>query len=443
MPSITAPGIGSGLDINGIINSLMSIERQPVNALNERQRELEAQLSAYGTLKGAISEFQSAMKDLSSLSKFDINAVTSSNESVFTASATSAAVPGSFTIDFSNDGTNQLAVAHKMNSVDFADSATSIGATGALEISVGGSAFTVNIDATNDTLDGIKAAINAATDNTGVTATVVNVDSGSRLILTSDQTGTAQGITITTGAVATALNMTDVTAAADAVFQLDGNLVTSSSNTVTGVIEGVTLELQALGAAGTTETVTVSRDLAAVKENVQAFVDKYNSLRGTLGFLSKDSLDGDSTLRGIESQFRTILNTAPTGLTTTLSSLSEIGITTLRSGDLELDQSVLDTALADDFKGVSELLADDDQGYAFRLEALATDMLSEDGTIDVRETGINNRIDVVKDDIEGYEFRLTLIEQRYRKQFGALDVLISGMNSTASFLAAQLGSLPG
>ncbi|NOX75892.1 MAG: flagellar filament capping protein FliD, partial [Gammaproteobacteria bacterium] len=303
-------------------------------------------------------------------------------------------------------------------------------------------AFTVTIDSSNDTLDGIKAAINAASDNTGVTATVINVDSGSRLVLTSDKTGTADSLSITAGTVTTALGLTDVAAAADAKFLVDGNLVTSASNTVTGVIEGVTLELNALAATGVTDTLTVARDLSAVKANVQAFVDKYNSLRGTLGFLSKDKLGGDSTLRGIESQFRTVLNTSPTGLTTTMGFLSEIGITTQRSGDLVLDQTVLDTALADDFTGVAELLADDDQGYAFRLEALADDMLGIDGTIDVREDGINARISRIGEDIAGYEFRLTQTEARLRKQFGALDGLLAGLTATGNFLSAQLGNLP-
>ncbi len=442
MPSIIAGGIGSGLDIEGIISSLMAIERQPINRLNVRQQELEAQLSAYGTLKGAVSEFQSAMKNLASLDKFDVNTASSSDDAVFTATASSAAVPGSFSIDFSDNGINQLAVAHKMNSVDFVDTSTSIAATGALEISVGGNAFSITIDASNDTLDGIKNAINNAADNTGVTATIINVDSGSRLILTSDKTGLSESITITPGTVATALGTTDVTAAADAIFSVDGNLVTSSSNTVIGVIEGVTFELQTLGVAGTTETLTVERDLTTVKENIQTFVDKYNTLRGTLGFLSKDTLDGDSTLRSIESQFRTLLNTSPTGLTTSLGFLSEIGITTQRSGDLELDLSVLDTALAADFEGVAELLADNNEGYAFRLEALADDLLDIDGTIDVREDGINFRIDTIESDIEGFEFRLEIIETRYRRQFGALDALIAGLNATSSFLAAQLSNLP-
>jgi flagellar hook-associated protein 2 len=443
MPSLSASGIGSGLDVEGLVQSLMSIERQPLNALATRQREFESQLSALGRVKSALSTFQSAMKNLGSLDKFAINTTSSSDDTIFTASSTSVAVAGSYTIDFSNDGVNQLAQAHKVNSTYVvADSSTSIGATGTVRIQVGATEyFDVVIDGTNNTLDGIKGAINDALDNKGVTATIINVDSGSRLVLTSDHTGTDYGLTITdqgVGNVASTLALADVTAAANAKFKVDGNLVSSQSNTATGVIEGVTLNLKALGTAGTTETLTIARDNSAVKTNVEAFVKAYNDLNTVISDVGSDELQGDSTLLNVKSQLRSIFNTAPTGLTTSLAYLSEVGITTERSGALTLNSSVLDEALSSDFDGVAELFANDDQGYAFRLEALADQLLDVDGTIDAREDGINLRIDLVKDRQEGLEYRLEIIEKRYREQFGALDSLLANLQSTSNYLAAQL-----
>lgn len=445
MAAISSPGIGSGLDINGLIGALMAAERLPLGGMNSRKEELNADLSAYGRLKGAISDFKSAMGSLGAIDKFSINAASSSNDSIFTVGASSTAVPGSYSIDFSDNGTNQLAQAHKLSSLDFADTSSSIAASGTLRIDVGGNSFDVVIDASNDSLDGIKNAINAAADNTGVTATVITVDSGSRLLLSSDKTGAANSVTLSdvSGNVAATLGMTTVAAAQDAVFLLDGNQVTSASNTVTGAIEGVTIELNALGAAGTTETLTVSRDIDAVKENVQAFVDAYNDLRGMIGYLSKGDLQGDNTLISIQSEMRNIFNTAPTGLNTSLKFLSEVGIKTTRTGDLELDTAVLNEKLAEDFNGVAELFANDDQGYAFRFEALADKQLAIDGIIDTREDGINARIDRLDTQIENFEYRMTLTEARYRAQFTALDGLLSSMQSTSSFLAQQLGSLPG
>ncbi len=445
MAAISSPGLGSGLDVNGIIGALMAVERQPLNALNERKTGLSEDLSAYGRLKSGIADFQSAMSGLGSLDKFSINSATSSNESVFTTTASSTAVPGSYSIDFSDNGTHQLAQAHKLTSVDFADTSSSIGATGTLRLDVGGSSFDVVIDGTNDSLDGIKNAINTATDNTGVTATVINVDTGSRLLLTSTQTGAASSVSLSdvSGTVATTLATSTVTAGQDAIFSLDGNTVTSASNTVTGVIEGITLELNALGTAGSTETLSVARDNTAVQENVQAFVDAYNDLRGTIGYLSKGDLQGDNTLISIESQLRNIFNTPPTGLGTGLQFLSEVGIKTERTGDLSLDTALLSQQLSDDFSGVAQLFANDNQGYAFRLEALAKDQLAIDGIIDTREDGINARIGRIDDQIDNYEYRLTLTEARYRAQFTALDGMLASMQSTSSFLSQQLGALPG
>jgi len=421
MAAISSPGIGSGLDINGLIGALMAAERLPLGVMNTRKEELGTDLSAYGRLKGAISDFQSAMTGLGSTDKFSINAASSSNDGVFTVGASSTAAPGSYSIDFSDNGTNHL------------------------RIDLGGNSFDVVIDASNDSLDGIKNAINSAADNTGVTATVITVDSGSRLLLSSDKTGAANSVTLSdvSGSVAATLGTTTVTAAQDAIFTLDGNQVTSASNTVTGAIEGVTIELNALGAIGSTETLSVSRDTSAVKENVQTFVDAYNDLRGMIGYLSKGDLQGDNTLLSIQSQMRNILNTAPTGLGTSLQFLSEVGIKTSRTGDLELDSTLLNEKLAEDFNGVAELFANDNQGYAFRLEALADEQLAIDGIIDTREDGINARIGRIDTQIENFEYRLTLTEARYRAQFTALDGLLSSMQSTSSFLSQQLGSLPG
>jgi len=445
MAAISSPGIGSGLDINGLIGALMAAERLPLGVMNTRKEELSTDLSAYGRLKGAISDFKSAMGSLGAIDKFSINAASSSNDSVFTVGASSTAAPGSYSIDFSDNGTNQLAQAHKLTSLDFADTSSSIAATGTLRVDLGGNSFDVVIDATNDSLDGIKNAINAATDNTGVTATVITVDSGSRLLLSSDKTGAANSVTLSdvSGNVAATLGVTTVAAAQDAVFLLDGNQVTSASNTVTGAIEGVTIELNALGATGTTETLTVSRDTAAVQENVQAFVSAFNDLRGMIGYLSKGDLQGDNTLISIQSEMRNIFNTAPTGLGTSLQFLSEVGIKTLRTGDLELDTTLLNEKLAEDFNGVAELFASDNQGYAFRLEALADKQLAIDGIIDTREDGINARIGRIDTQIENFEYRMTLTEARYRAQFTALDGLLSSMQSTSNFLSQQLGSLPG
>ena len=451
MATISAPGVGSGLDIQGLIQQLMEVEREPLRQLEKQQQDYEAQLSAYGRLKSALSSFQSAMADLSSVADFRKYTTVSSDESVLTASASSAAAVGSYDIVV-----NTLAERHKLSSGAYADSDTTAVGTGTLTIDVGGNAFSVTIDASNNTLEGIAAAVNDAADNTGVMATVINDGTSAYLVFTASETGTANALTVTvTGdgdgndtdnAGLSALtfvsggtqNMTQIQAPVDASLTIDSTFnVTSGSNTVTGVISGVTLELEALGSA----TLDVQRDTEGVTESVQAFVDAYNALRNTLNDLGDDELEGDSTLRSIAGRLRGVLNTPPTGLSTSLTALSEVGITTERDGTLSLDTATLNDALASDFNGVAQLFANDPQGYAFRFEALADELLDVEGVIKAREDGLNERIDLTEERITRMEYRLDKIEQRYLAQFTALDTLLAQLQATGNFLSQQLGAL--
>lgn len=445
MASISVPGIGSGLDVNGIVASLMAVEALPLNQLNDQKTEFNAQLSAFGLLKSSLSLFQTAMENLGSIDKFQIFKASSSATSVLTGSATSAAAAGNYSIVVT-----QMAQAHKMSSglAGVADESTSIGATGTLQIGVGADNFSVVIDGTNNTLAGIRDAINNASDNTGVTATILNVDDGlggteSHLIMTSDDTGTTNGLTVSdvSGNVASSLAMATVTGqgALDAQLTVDGYDVTSSSNTVTGVIQGVSLSLVAEGSS----TLSIAYDTTSVKTNIQAFVNAYNALRAAISTQKEGTLEGDSTVTSMQSLLRDTLNTSPTGLTTTLSTLAEIGIKTERNGDLSLNMTELDAALASDYAGVAALMGNDDQGYAFRMEALATDMLEVGGLIDTRTKGIDARIESVDDRISRMEYRLDLLEESYLAEFSALDGLLTSLQSTSDFLTQQLATLPG
>jgi flagellar hook-associated protein 2 len=385
------------------------------------------------------------MDSLGSLDQFEVYKTSSTDDTAVTASTDSSAEVGTFSI-----AVTQLAQSHKMASTGFTDSSTSIGATlGDINIQLGtdpANSFDVTI--TDDSLAGIRDAINNSADNLGVTATIINVDDGiggteSKLILTSDETGTDNAITVSdvgAATVASTLTMATVTGhdAKDAVFTVDGFDVTRSSNTIDDVIQGVTLTLKTEGSSA---DISIEHDLDTIKSNVQDFVDKYNNLQSKLAGLRTGDLQGDSTLLSIESQLRSVLNTAPTGLTTSLQFLSEIGITTLRDGSLSFDSSNLEDALNNDFNGVAELLANDDQGYAFRFGALADGLLDLEGVIKTREDGINTRIGSIDDGIANWEYRLESIEARYRSQFTALDSLLSELQTTSSYLTQQLSSL--
>ncbi|MFV2055956.1 MAG: flagellar filament capping protein FliD [Thiohalomonadales bacterium] len=441
--AITSAGVGSGLDIESLITGLMSIERRPLQFLEQRQSETKSQISAIGKLSSAISDFKSSMGALKSLSSFEIYTATSSDDTVFTATADSQAAAGSYNIDFSNNGSNQLAVAHKAQSAFFTDTTTSTGAAGNITINQAalGQSFTVAIGSGTDSLEDIRDAINNAPDNIGVSATIISVDSGSRIILSSDDTGTDSSMTITDSSGV--LGFTDYTVAQDAVFQVNGNTVTSQTNTNANAIQGVTINLTTLGAAGSSQTLVVANDTASVTESVQGFVDAYNTFAGAMSKLETGELKGDRSISRIESRIRGIFNTAPTGLSTSLGYLSEIGITTTSTGDLSLDTDKLEKQLALNFSGVSELLANDAEGYVYRLEDMATEYLAIDGLIDGKKDMLESRSDDLDSGILRAEYRLEIIEKRFRTQFTALDGLVANLSATGNFLFQQLGNLPG
>jgi len=236
--------------------------------------------------------------------------------------------------------------------------------------------------------------------------------------------------------------MGQVQAADDAIFKVDGAYtVTRGSNTITDAIQGVTLELLEVSEADKPARLNVAQDTGAVSSAVEGFVDAYNTLQDTMAKLGENELSGDTTMRMLENRVRSILNAPPSGLSGAYSSLSEIGVTFQKDGSLLLNEGTLNAAIKGDVDAVSDLFANDDQGYAFRLDALMGDLLAADGLLDAREDGINARIDNAQGTIDNMAIRLESAEARLRVQFGALDGLVAGLNTTGNFLTQQFDML--
>jgi len=451
--AITAAGVGSGLDINGIVTQLMALERIPVNKLEANNREYEAQLSAYGQVRSALSSFETAMEGLGSLDKFKVYSASSTDEDILTASTTSAAANGTYNLEVT-----RLAQNHKMAS---GESSNTDEFRGNLTITIGTDSLTINIP-NNDrkTLEEIRDLINQDANNPGVTASIINVDAEAgtqRLVFTADEKGYEQRLQ-TSGNLVNRLDLSTINQVPDtggggdtyvtlgeneldqldAAFTVDSFEIISASNQVSNVIDGITFNLKDLGAA----TLTIDRDEESIKESVQSFVDAYNDLFSTLDTVSKNELNGDSTIRSIQSAIRSVYYSAPTGLTGTFQALVNVGLDSdARTGTLSLDTSTLEEALATDFQSVAELFAHDNQGFAFRLAELADTLISNNNIVDTREEGLRGRIDDVENQLLSWEYRLELKEASLRAEFARLDSLIGSLQSTSSFLASQLGQV--
>jgi flagellar hook-associated protein 2 len=442
----TTSGVGSNIiDVNSIVSQLMTVEQRPLTLLKSKESKLNAQVSAYGSLSSALSSFQSAMTALGDLEKFKVFSASSSDATVLTASASSAAAAGNHSVEVVRVAEN-----HKLfSSASFAETDT-LAANTTLTLTVGSTPFSVDIS--GKTLSQAATAINEASDNAGVTATVANVDGGYKLLLTAKETGSSSAIGVTYSG-ADPFSFTTInqdrdaipgftSADLDAVMILDGSAsltATRSSNTVTDLIGGVTLTLKKAG----TVTLSTDRDTAAIAKSAQAFADAFNTLRSKISELRIGSLAGDSSLLSLESRVMGVLNTAPTGLAGSYSYLSQVGVSIQKDGTMSLDNSVLTTALNSDFSAVANLFANNDQGYAYRMQVVAKDLLATDGLVDSRTDGLKASISSVKNQEEQTSNRLRLIEARYRAQFSALDTMLGSMSTTSNFLTAQLANLPG
>jgi len=397
MAGITVGGLASGLDVNSIVEQLVAAERAPTEKrLDYKEAVYTAQISTYGTLKSALAKFQTSVRALSTASKFNARSATVSDDKVLTATASSIAEGGSYAIKVS-----QLAQSHSLASGAFA-SVTDVVGTGKLTIRLGtteydpddgsyagfqqkqgSSVITVDINAGNNSLEGVRDAINAA--DAGVQASIINDGSGYRLVVSSKETGADNSIRITVsdddGSDTDgnglsrlayndqATNLEQTMEALDAKLTVNGLAVTSSSNTVTGVVHGVTLNLKSVSESPI--NLSVARDKTSARSAIDAFVTAFNELNAildTMGQYDPETkqagvLQGDPLMRSVATQIRrALLPTDQTGLI-----LADLGITTLAkdkvqddgttllAGSLVIDEATLNKVMDERFDDIAKV----------------------------------------------------------------------------------------
>lgn len=456
MASIISSGIGSGLDIAGLVQSLVAAEAAPVQTrIGQQEAKAQAKLSAFGSLKAALAQFRDKLEVMKKLDSFLTRAGSSGNEDLFGVTVNQSALPASYAVEVA-----QLAQSQKLTSGAFAAADTIVG-TGTLTVAVGANAFNIEITAENNTLAGIRSAINDALENTGVSATIVTADAGSYLILSGDKTGVANGMIITQAGGDGGLSaleydpgnglnsLTQTIAAQDALVRIDGLDIQSDSNVIAGAIEGVTIDLK-LAKPGSTDTLTIANDDAAVRKTIDDFVVSYNGLVTTLSQLTSYNAEadiaapllGDSTIRGIRDQIRREFSVNVKDIEAPFSSLSEIGIEIQLDGKLAVVDEDLDSILESDFSKLGQLFANSD-GYATRLFGIVDGFLQTGGIIETRTAGLNSTIDDFSDQRDALGERLASLESRLLRQFNALDSLVGELSTTSNFLTQQLNNLPG
>ncbi|MFT4174443.1 MAG: flagellar filament capping protein FliD [Rhodocyclaceae bacterium] len=441
---------GMNLDIDTLVTKLMAVEQKPVTSLQTKEASYKTQLSAFSTLKSTLSSLQTAAQSINTTAKFAAFAATVADTSVASASANGSAAAGTYSLTV-----DHLAQAQKVKTGSFA-STTSTVDTGTLSIQTGTKTVDITINSSNNTLQGVRDAINSS--GAGVTATLVN-DGGStpyRLVLTSQNTGTANtfkmsginGLDFDPSNTAGS-SLTQIQGAEDAKFSIDGINFVKSSNSVSDAIDGVTLNLTKTN-SGSSTTMTVTRDTSAMSDKISSFVQAYNTaiqvMRSQTSYnadtKSAGTLNGDSTVRGITQQLRSIIST-PISTNGTSKYLSDIGITSNVDGTLSIDNAKLTKALSDPTQDVASMFAKvgDNNGIAAKIDAAMEAAIADKGSIKARTDGINETIKNIDKRIEAMNVRLEAVEARYRAQFTALDTTLSSLNSTSTYLTQQLATL--
>jgi len=464
MASISTLGIGSGLDLSTILDSLTTAEKASLTPITTQQSAYTSKLSAYGTLKSALTTFQTANTKLNDADLFTATSATSSS-SAFSATTSGSTVAGKYTVSVT-----QLAQAQTLTSAVQTSNTTALGDSAAsrtMAITLtDGTSKNITLTAEQTSLTGMRDAINSA--DAGVTATIIKVGDGSyRLSMTASETGSDNAVSkievtgddtlqavVGYDASTTTNAMTESVTAQNAKLTVNNVAIESSSNEISDALEGITLNLNDTTTGN--QTLTITKDTSKANSAITSWVDAYNTLLDQFTTLTKytavdvgaDAQDssngallGDSTLRTIQTQLKTMLTNAQSS--STYKTMAQIGITTdPTSGQLELDSDKLDTALSTDPDGVKEMIVGDGKttGITTTIATNLTGWLSSTGIIQAATDGVSKTLNNLTDQYNTMSTRIDNLVARYKAQFTQLDVLMSSLNTTSDYLTQQFAT---
>lgn len=489
MATITSAGLGSGLDVTSIVSQLTALERAPITQLQTEASTLQTKVSSLGSLKSAVSALGDAAAKLNAPATWSATTATSSDTSVLTVSTDSTAAAGSYSI-----GVQNLASAQATASAVYANSGAVIG-IGTLSFEIGSydsslSTFSTNpnwpkanveITAADNTLEKVRDKINAS--GVGVQASVVTDATGSRLVLRSNSTGTANGFkvtvqdadgnntdgaglsalaydpttqvpdpTSTTGGTRALTNMTATQKADNARVSINGLNVESATNTVTGAVEGLTFKVSKPSSSPV--NVTVAQDTDSISKAVSAFASAYSNLNSIIktqtaydATAKKGApLQGDSATLSVQSRMRSILGQT-SGASSVYARLSEIGLSPDATGALTVNSTKLNAALSSNLGEVKKLFANanasdsSQDGFGQRFKAFADNITGFDGALTTHTDGLQKSIADNTKRQAALEEKVALYKQRLTQQYNTLDSNMAKINGLGTYVSQQLAAL--
>ena len=461
--SISFNGLGSGLAVSDIVDALVNAEQAPAEArLNTQESTLTTDISAVGALKSALQQVQTAMEALGDADNYQKRS-TSGSDTFVQLSADEDAQPGGYSVEVNN-----LATEHKILSEAF-DADAAVG-EGTMTFSSGENSFDIEVSDTA-TLSEIRDAINDSSDNDSINATIITDDTGQHLVLAAKNSGLENEIKVevtdidgnntdTNGLSRLAFdsagvqNASEIIAATDASITIDGSLtVSSSSNTFTDVIDGITITAKKAHAEDDdVSNITITENNSNIEAGLASFIESYNELlelSNNLGASSEDAagvMAGDSLLRGVMSKLREqITDSVDLGNGNSLS-LSQLGVEADRYGVLTLNTETLNEKIDEDVDLVQQFFVgtdEDEGGFAQSFDELMSFFTDSDGIIQNRIDSKTNQLEDIDEQRESLTSKMESLSDRLYAQYNAMDLLVASLNSTSSYVQAQLENMPG
>jgi flagellar hook-associated protein 2 len=453
MSSFSVGGLSTGIDYNDLISKLIEVQRQPIHILEDKKSAYNEKITLYGTLSTKLSALKSAIDNLKTSANFYAKSVSVSDSDVLEATVSGSASTGNYSVTVTT-------LASEENEVHSGTAASTTvinnsGGNRVFQYTYGGTQRTLTV-ANGKTLEGLKNLINNDTDNPGVTATIVNDGVGAtpyRLILKGEDTGATKTITIDAGTTLDGTGsttdfrsstFTETKTASDSDFTIDDLRIKRSSNSITDVITGMTVNLKKDGIVSSTISVTPDRD--TIKEQINSFVSAYNEVAD---FISANTaydtstgksgtLAGEGTVRNIESRLRSIISSEVSDQPDEMGILAQLGITTdSKTGRLNVNSSTLDSKLASDLDNIAALFTNSTDGIATQLYSYINAVTSSSvkGFITARESGIKSVIENIDETIKNMEYRLDKTEQDLVRRFTSLESVVSGYSNIGNFLS--------
>lgn len=460
MPTITSAGVGSGLDLESIIEATVNAENLPkLQSFQTKENAYNVELSSVGAIKSSLSNLEDVIEQLADIDNFNKRTATITQPSsgdLISVTTTDESTTASFNVEVMQLAQGSRAVMADALYTDPTDVVSASG--GNLTFTAGTETFDVNV-AAGATLEELREAINDADDNFGVTANIINDGTSSKLVLSSDVTGDGNNLVITNdtaeldnvstlandGISAGGLAISTDDSAQSAIIEVDGISITNDTNTFKDAVQDITIKALKESVDNETAGLVIDVDKETVTGYINDFLEKFNNVIDTIDYHTQvgGALNGDSAMRSLKSQLINSLSSMVTGAGN-FETLYDIGLGLSKEGDLEKDSLVrsLDDALTDGYDDVGMIFTGDD-GIATIFSGLLDNYLESDGAMKFREDSLNAALSDLEDDRLNHAYRIEQIELRLRQQYSSLDVLIAQMKSNGDYLTSQLANLPG